>query len=703
MIGEQYNNNLLPNGGASSVFVSPASLLEVNCKKSANFTGNEPISVLDTRSPSPSTSTSTLSSFNQPTATAASVGVGGEGNEGLMANLKPGDNSGMELSHGLAEKFNLGQEDWEKLLSESAVQDQVLLQWIAGNSEDSPVICGFEALATGGSAISPVGNVFSSPNPSALGPFGSEFSLSENSNVEKIGNFVTSLPLSVNFEQQFGTLEQKAQIFNQQVQKASNLNILSLNPSFYGTQQDYHPHFQRQSKRCNLGNMNLNLGSENASSTFVDLGHEMLLPSQSQFPQMEQPPVGYCQQPNFIPLSQLQEKPLLVPKQETNGGNVEKMVAHHHRQQQPQQQIAYDLVYKAAELILAGNFSYAQEILARLNHVLIPIVKPFQRSAFYFKEALQLALLMSNPNASPTMRNPTPIDGMFKMGAYKVFSEVSPIIQFMNFTANQALLEALDYAEHIHIIDFDIGCGAQWSSFMQQLPTNNRGLASLKITGFASPSTHNPAEISLMHENLTQFANDLGVNFELVVVNVDSFDPNSSPLSSFRESESEAIAVNFPIWSFASHLSLLFPFLCFIKKLSPKILVSLDRGCERVDLPFSCHILNMLQYYEALLDSIDAANIPSDSASKIEKFLFQPGIESTVLGRLHYHAPMPPWRSLLSSAGFLPASISNFAETQAEYLVKRTRVTGFHVEKRQTSLVLYWQQWQLMSISTWIC
>ncbi|KAL2489655.1 scarecrow-like protein 6 [Forsythia ovata] len=709
MIGEQYNNNLQAKGGvevagvASSVFISSDSPPEVNFKKNGNFTSTEPISVLDTRSPSPSTSTSTLSSFNQPTFAAAGGGGGGEGKEGLVADLQPGDNSGMELNRGVAEKYNLGQEEWEKLLSESAGQDQVLLRWITGDAEESPVISGFETLATCGSAISPVGNFISSPNPSALGPFGSEFSLSENYNDGTIVNLFPSLPLSKNFEQQFGTLEQKAQIFNQQVQKSSNLNILSLNPLFYGTQQDNHLHFQPLPKRRNLSATNLNLGTANANSPVVDLGHELLLRSQLQFPQMQQPPVGYCQQPNFIPPSQLQEKSSLVPKQETTCDNVEKMVAHHHVHQQPQQQIVYEQVYKAAELILAGNFSNVQGILARLNHVLSPTVKPFQRSAFYFKEALQLALLMSNLNTSPTTRNPTPIDGMFKIGAYKVFSEVSPVIQFMNFTANQALLEALDYAEHIHIIDFDIGCGAQWSSFMQQLPRNNRGVASLKVTAFASPSTHHPVEISLMHENLTQFANDLGVNFELVVVNVDSFDPNSSPLSSLRASESEAIAVNFPIWSFASHLSLLTPFLCFIKKLSPKILVSLDRGCERTDLPFSHHILNALQYYEALLDSIDAANTPSDAANKIEKFLFQPSIESTVLGRLHFHGLTPPWRNLFSSAGFLPASISNFAETQAEFLVKRTRAKGFLVEKRQASLVLYWQQWELMSVSTWRC
>ncbi|KAL2545890.1 Uncharacterized protein Fot_15123 [Forsythia ovata] len=48
---------------AGSRFSSPAA----KCKKDGRFTNYEPISVLDTRSPSPSTSTSTFSSFNNTT------------------------------------------------------------------------------------------------------------------------------------------------------------------------------------------------------------------------------------------------------------------------------------------------------------------------------------------------------------------------------------------------------------------------------------------------------------------------------------------------------------------------------------------------------------------------------------------------------------------------------------------------------------
>ncbi|KAL4556471.1 hypothetical protein LXL04_039125 [Taraxacum kok-saghyz] len=143
-----------------------------------------------------------------------------------------------------------------------------------------------------------------------------------------------------------------------------------------------------------------------------------------------------------------------------------------------------------------------------------------------------------------------------------------------------------------------------------------------------------------MHENLSQFAHEMGVSFELEVVNFDSFDPRS-----FSVSGNEAIVVNLPIWSASTHLSAIPSILHFVKQLSPKIVVSLDRGCERTDLPFPHYLLQGLQYYEVLLDSIDGGNVVSEISNKIERFLFQPQIESLVLGKLQVPEPMPHWRN----------------------------------------------------------
>ncbi|KAL2514017.1 scarecrow-like protein 27 [Forsythia ovata] len=114
--------------------------------------------------------------------------------------------------------------------------------------------------------------------------------------------------------------------------------------------------------------------------------------------------------------------------------------AYYHLQQQ--QQAIIDQLYKATELVQMGNPVLAQEILARLNHQLSPIGKPFHRAAFYCKEALQLTIHTNN-NTIPSTATASPFSLIFKIEAYKSFSEISPLIQFANFTCNQALLEVL--------------------------------------------------------------------------------------------------------------------------------------------------------------------------------------------------------------------------------------------------------------------
>ncbi|TYJ41387.1 hypothetical protein E1A91_A03G017600v1 [Gossypium mustelinum] len=368
------------------------------------------------------------------------------------------------------------------------------------------------------------------------------------------------------------------------------------------------------------------------------------------FPQ-EQQPLPKRLNHGQIPKLPFSDHELFIKKQQLVGFQEQKplMVS-----QQQQAATLLDQLCKVAEMVETGNFSHAQGILARLNH-LSPVGKTFQRIGFYFKEALQLLLFMYNN--TPVSKNPTPFDVIFKMGAYK------------------------------------------------ELPMRSKGVVpSLRITAFVSLSTYHPIELSLIRENLEQFANGIGVNFELEVLNFDSLDQNPYSLPMFRMNENEALAVNFPVWSASYRPSILPNLLRIVKQLRPKIVVSLDRGCDRNDLSFPQHIINAFYSYISLLESLDAAvNVNSDAINKIERFLIVPKIETTVLGRLHSLEKMPPWKTLFASAGFTPLTFSNFTETQAECVVKRAQVRGFHIQKCHASLVLCWQQKELISASAWRC
>ncbi|TKY66331.1 Scarecrow protein 6 [Spatholobus suberectus] len=691
------------------------------------YVGIEPTSGLDfKRKTSPPTSSSTLSSSRgssgggggcgsndiTTSATAAKVSVEKENNAPQV---------GLEVGQG---RCGLVMEDWESVLSESPGQDHSILKLIMGDIEDPSV--GLTKLLQGGSGsqdvefngvgvgFSLVGqsagldpipsvNFVSSIDPSGPGncsdfPFNSHNNVS--SNVPRVGSGVNpnpgfpasasnlspvSLPQGVFQQQQqqhqpIGPLDEKLQILNPQFILNQNQSQFMPNPGLvlpltYAQLQEHHQLLpQPPAKRLNCGP-----NYQAPKTPFLDSGQELLLRRQQQ--QLQLLPHHLLQRPSMV----------VAPKQKMVNPGSEDLATHQ------LQQAIIEQLFKAAELIDAGNPELAHGILARLNHQLSPIGKPFQRAAFYFKEALQL-LLHSNGNNSSLTFSPTGL--LLKIGAYKSFSEISPVLQFANFTCNQALLEAVEGFDRIHIIDFDIGFGGQWSSFMQELALRNGGAPELKITAFVSPSYHDEIELSFTQENLKQYAGEINMSFELEILSLESLNSASWPQPLH---DCEAVVVNMPIGSFSSYPSYLPLVLRFVKQLVPKIVVTLDRSCDRTDAPFPQHLIFSLQSYSGLLESLDAVNVHPDVLQMIEKYYLQPAMEKLVLGRHGLQERTLPWKNLLISSGFSPLTFSNFTESQAECLVQRTPGKGFHVEKRQSSLVLCWQRKDIISVSTWRC
>ncbi|GAB4861923.1 hypothetical protein Ancab_037178 [Ancistrocladus abbreviatus] len=710
------------DGGSSSNYWSCGS----GSKQGCCFVVDEPTSVLDTRrSPNPSTSTSTLSS--------SLGGGGGGGSDGGFTDTAGGatvsgnpsekwpqgqhkhhnlqdDNSdtpaiitsmttinggnvhpsgcstgvvgkkdewGLEFqqlttaleisANNASGKCGLGggTEDWESVLSESS-QEPSILRLIIGDVEDPSVglkqllpdldFSGSLGVLDQGFGIDPIGRLA----PSSAG--GANGALSQ----------IQNQPQNPQQQQLFSCLDEKSHLYNPQLLMNQHRVHHMQSPSFFlpspDNQQDQHVPSPPNPKRHNPGNV----------------GQNMQLPGLSS-PQVHLPPL-------------IQQRAIVASKPKMTG-----------EENMHQQEAIIDQLYKAAELVETGNSILAHGILARLNHQLSPIGKPFIRAAFYFKEALQL-LIMSNPSnpagPSPSLaaspHSSSPFNLLLKIGAYKSFSEILPLVQFANFTCNQALLEALEGFDRIHIVDFDIGYGGQWASFMQELALRKGGAPSLKITAFASLGTHDQLELGLARENLIHFAREINISLEFEIGSLDYLKSTSWSLP-LHAAEGEAIAVNLPIGSLCSCPISAPLVLRFVKQLSPKIVVSVDRGCDRTDLPFSNHILHAFQSYLTLIESLDAVNVNLDTLQKIERFLVQPGIERIILRQHGSPEKMQHWRTLFLSSGFTPVVFSNFAECQAEWLLKRTLAWGFHAEKRQSSLVLYWQRKELISATAWRC
>ncbi|KAF2315385.1 hypothetical protein GH714_039089 [Hevea brasiliensis] len=512
-----------------------------NTQENCCYVGSEPTSVLDARrSPSPPTSSSTLSS-SQGGSNGGGGGASTETTTGVAAAV-----SGYPSVDVSAEKCGqLGMEDWEGVLPGSPSHEQSILRLIMGDVEDPSL--GLNRLLQGGS--------------------GSQ---------------------DMEFNAGFGVVDQG--FFFEPIHSTTLVN--SIQPSVHGTSSEF-PLLSQNARIGSVLSQNPNpvisTSAGNILPGIFNINHHHQLKLQrrshrfsihrAHWSQLSLPKVPF---PDSRPelFLQRQQHHLQILQQQRPAMMKQKIVTDELAAQQLQQAIL-NPICQAAELIETGNPVLAQGILARLNHQLsLSIGKPHIRAAFYFKEALQLLLHMNNSTNPSTMSACSLIS---KIGAYKSFSEISPILQFANFTCNQALLEACEGFDRIHIIDFDIGFGGQWASLMQELAMRNGGVPSLKITAFASPSSHDEVELGFTRENLRIFASEINMPFELEILGHESLNSGSWSLP-LCVSEKEVIAVNLPIGPFSNYPLSLPVALRLVKQLSPKVVVSLDRGCDRTDL-----------------------------------------------------------------------------------------------------------------------
>ncbi|KAM6564546.1 hypothetical protein CsatB_024544 [Cannabis sativa] len=382
-----------------------------------------------------------------------------------------------------------------------------------------------------------------------------------------------------------------------------------------------------------------------------------------------------------------------------------------------------DLI-RVADCFDSDDLQLAQVILDRLNNrvrssninnnnnkgVQQQGGRPFQRAAIYFKEALESILSGSNRT---TGRLSSWAEIVQTIRAHKAFSDISPIPMFTQFTTNQALLEALGGSTFIiHVIDFDIGLAGHYASLMKELAEKSESLRVnapvLRVTAVV-PEEY-AVESRLIRENLTQFSQDLKIRFQIDFVLVRVFEALSFKAVNFREGEK--IAVIFSSAVLRRHGG---GFLGEVRRVSPAVVVFVDGegwGGEPGTAPttsFRRNFVGGLEFYSMVLESLDAAMVGSEWVRKIEAFVLKPRIVMAVEAASAAAAAVgsgrrtASFREMFHGAGMRPVQLSRFADFQAECLLGKVQVRGFHVAKRQAELVLCWHERALVATSVWRC
>ncbi|KAF3435278.1 hypothetical protein FNV43_RR22365 [Rhamnella rubrinervis] len=364
------------------------------------------------------------------------------------------------------------------------------------------------------------------------------------------------------------------------------------------------------------------------------------------------------------------------------------------------------LLLACAEAVAKEDYMLARRYLHHLNRVVTPLGDSMQRVASCFTEALSARLaatLTTKPSASTTTKpfSPFPPNSLEVLKIYQIVYQACPYVKFAHFTANQAIFEAFEAEERVHVIDLDILQGYQWPAFMQALAARPNGAPFLRITG-VGPSIEAVRETGRC---LTELALSLHVPFEFHAVGEELEDLKPHM---FQRRVGEALAVNSVNRLHRVPGHCLGNLLAMIRDQAPNIVTLVEQEASHNGPYFLGRFLEALHYYSAIFDSLDAT-FPPESAqrAKVEQYIFAPEIRNIVAcegaERTARHERLEKWRKLMEGKGFKGVPLSANAVTQSKILLGLYSCDGYRLTEDKGCLLLGWQDRALIAASAWRC
>ncbi|KAM0894647.1 hypothetical protein ACQ4PT_024340 [Festuca glaucescens] len=174
---------------------------------------------------------------------------------------------------------------------------------------------------------------------------------------------------------------------------------------------------------------------------------------------------------------------------------------------------------------MAGDYAAATGNLAEARSALATTVSTatgIVRVTSHFAAALAQRLVPASPSNSDAASSAEHAGEL-----YRQFYEAGPYLKFAHFTANQAILEAFEGCDRVHVVDLAIMQGVQWPALIQSLSLRPGGLPALRITGISPPPAADGSrdELNEVGVRLAEFARAVNVPFSFRGVTGDTLDP----------------------------------------------------------------------------------------------------------------------------------------------------------------------------------
>lgn len=357
------------------------------------------------------------------------------------------------------------------------------------------------------------------------------------------------------------------------------------------------------------------------------------------------------------------------------------------------------LLLQCAEAVSADNFEEANKMLLEISELSTPYGTSAQRVAAYFSEAMSARLMSSCLGIYTTLPpNAAVPQGLKKMtSAFQVFNGISPFVKFSHFTANQAIQEAFEREDRVHIIDLDIMQGLQWPGLFHILASRPGGPPFVRLTGLGNSLD----ALEATGKRLSDFADKLGLPFEFSAVadKVGNLNPER-----LKVSKREAVAVHWLQHSLYDVTGSDTNTLWFLQRLGPKVVTVVEQDLSHAG-SFLGRFVEAIHYYSALFDSLGSSyGEESEERHVVEQQLLSKEIRNVLAiggpsrsGEMKFNN----WREKLEECGFKGISLAGNAAAQATLLLGMFPSNGYTLVEDKGTLKLGWKDLCLLTASAW--
>ncbi|XP_009615228.1 protein SCARECROW-like [Nicotiana tomentosiformis] len=357
------------------------------------------------------------------------------------------------------------------------------------------------------------------------------------------------------------------------------------------------------------------------------------------------------------------------------------------------------LLLQCAEAVSADNLEEANKMLLEVSELSTPFGTSAQRVAAYFSEAISARLLNSCLGIYAALPvSSIPVLYTQKMAsAFQVFNGISPFIKFSHFTANQAIQEAFEREDRVHIIDLDIMQGLQWPGLFHILASRPGGPPFVRLTGLGTSMD----ALEATGKRLSDFAERLGLPFEFLPVadKVGNLQPEK-----LNVSKREAVAVHWLQHSLYDVTGSDSNTLSLLQRLAPKVVTVVEQDLSHAG-SFLGRFVEAIHYYSALFDSLGACyGEESEERHVVEQQLLSKEIRNVLAvggpsrsGEVKFNN----WREKLQQSGFRSISLAGNAAAQATLLLGMFPSHGYTLVEDNGTLKLGWKDLCLFTASAW--